>query len=77
MFLLQHWLKVMLHSTLTNIEEGFNGESFLLLNDQTLKEMGIKMSGQILIKKLLNEVRVIVNVAITMPVFIVALPVAI
>ena len=51
----------MLHcSTFTNAanytEEEFNGESFLLLDGGTLKEMGIKMSGQVLIKKLLNEV---------------------
>ena len=41
-----------------NIDQGFNGESFLLLDDGTLEKMEIKMSGQVLIKELLKEVRV-------------------
>ena len=39
-------------------ENGFTGESFLLLDDQTVKGIGIKVAGQKLIKKLRAEVHV-------------------
>ena len=43
-------------------ENGFTGESFLLIEGGTMKEMGIKVAGQMLIKKLRVEVRTCVHV---------------
>ena len=47
---------------LSNFSENrFTGESFLLLDDEIVKELGIKIGGQMLIRHLLVEVCVCIK----------------
>lgn len=48
------------------LEEGFTGDSFLLLESENMKELGLKMGGRLQLSKLVKEASFSTEVSLVM-----------